>query len=336
MQINEYAIEATYVTKLSYFDIDQRLSPGVYQSQKITANNVLGSFLDYLPELLDNIYTVDGALSGNREVAQNGFDMAFTGGQFMVGTLSSVFPFRMQVSGTDAGVDSANGLYVTATNNAIFCGSSTGSSFVTNSPSGRGLTSFSPSNIVRKNAIGSIPAIDPSSIWDVYSDDQGVRPFPPLNITSRDAIASPADGLMIMNTETSYPDMNHPAYGWQPIGYGEIRLTIDFSVTPLDSGNSWTIQIPSIIPSGKVIHKMVAVGTGVQDPGGGEDYAFGITSDTTYFTTGVAAGLNSSSGSISTGNSNRTVSSNEDIIVSYLGATGTINSGIIELLISHT
>lgn len=335
MQINEYAIEATYVTKLSYFDIDQRLSPGVYQSQKITANNVLGSFLDYLPELLENIYTADGTLTGNREVAQSGFDLAFTGGQVVVGGLSSIFPFRMQISATDAGVDSLNGIYINATNNALFANSSSGSALTGASATGRGCTFFAPSNIVRKNAIGSIPAIDPSSIWDVYSDDQGVRPFP-ANADPEANITNPADGLMAQNSTINYPAMFHPVYGWQPIGYGEIRLTIDFSVTPLDSGNSWTIQIPSIIPSGKVIHKMVAVGTGVQDPGGGEDYAFGITSDTTYFTTGVAAGLNSSSGSISTGNSNRTVSSNEDIIVSYLGATGTINSGIIELLISHT
>lgn len=186
-------------------------------------------------------------------------------------------------------------------------------------------------------SFSAIPdSIDPSSIFDIRTIAQGVRIFPPLSTSDRNGI-SPVNGLMIQNTDISYPEIYHPVYGWQPIGYGEIRIMIDFSETPLNSGNSWTLEFNTSIPSNKIIHKLVCVGTSIPDPSIQLLY-FGMASQDDYFSASPAD-ISDVSGTVSSGNSMRTSVSNEAFKVRYgpLGAEPLgIDSGQLEILILHT
>ena len=59
-KINEYAVTASTVEAGSWFDIDQEISPGVYQSQKLS--------IAVLRVAIGNIYVSDGTLTEARTV----------------------------------------------------------------------------------------------------------------------------------------------------------------------------------------------------------------------------------------------------------------------------
>jgi hypothetical protein len=107
----------------------------------------------------------------------------------------------------------------------------------------------------------------------------------------------------------------------------QLQYTLNFASLPLSALNNWTISLITNIPQGKVIHKIVAVGTGINDPVG-DNIAIGMVSDDEYFTVSPAT-LNSDPGGVSVGNSKRTLAANENIKVQYLGGSGTVNTGTL-------
>ena len=191
-----------------------------------------------------------------------------------------------------------------------------------------GLNIKASTNKIFDSNIDPDPTNENSSILTVWSTRQGTLPFPRMYTSQRDAILFPAPGLLIQNEEIGFPQINHETYGWQSIGYGAISYRIDFSVTPF-SGSP--ISFETRIPAGKIIHKIVAIGTAI-DVSVADAIDIGLTSDTTYFSPDILL-LNAESGQSSSGNSKRTVSANEDLIINPNGA---VSSGVLEFTVYHT
>lgn len=274
------------------------------------------------------IYTGDSALTGNRTVDLNTFQLWFKGGGISTGNSPSAaagFSFK-QVGGT--GGDGFE--VVTDGDGTAYTANMTGTNTF-------GLNFKVAHNKIFDSNITPDPSNIASSIFTIWSTRKGVLLLPRMTKAERDAIGSPADGLMVHNTEINYPDIYHPQYGWQSIGYGEIRIMIDFSETPLNAGNSWTLEFNTSIPSNKIIHKLVCVGTSIPDPSIQLLY-FGMASQDDYFSASPAD-ISDVSGTVSSGNSMRTSVSNEAFKVRYgpLGAEPLgIDSGQLEILILHT
>lgn len=167
--------------------------------------------------VLYNIYTGNGTLTADRTVDQSGRALSFINGKLTVGTASTVLPFRSTIYGNEAGVIE-NGTYIFAIKNALHAQSNLGLAIAAHSASGIGLASYAPWNYIRKNSTGTLPTPEPSSIWDVFTTDQGVRNVPRLTESERDAISSPADYLEIVNTTRDRKEIYLPFWGWHPVG----------------------------------------------------------------------------------------------------------------------
>ena len=336
MNIHNYPVQGTLIKGTDWGDWDIEISPGVWQSQKFGLTEILDSFVTWNPSLFNkNIYQSDGTIFGeDRTVNIDGNTLSFVSGKVSIGDSTPFAPFRLHAFGDDTPGGFGNAIYAVANGSALFAVSSSGNTIVTTSGAGRGLTSFAPSNLIKKDSIGTLPSIDPSSILDVFTDDQGIRVFPRLDTSQRDAITTPSDHLMIENTDIGFPQTKHPVYNWQSIGYGRIELTIDFSDTPLNLGNSHQITVPTNIPLGKGIHKIVGYGDSIADPDLNV-LRIGIDSDLSYFEP-LVLDLNASYGAYSSKNSNRSVSPNENITIEYLSSVGDVDSGVLHLTIFHT
>lgn len=62
------------------------------------------------------------------------------------------------------------------------------------------------------------PTNIPSSVFTVWSTRKGSLPVPRLTEVERDAIASPADYLEIVNTTKERKEIYRPFWGWHPVG----------------------------------------------------------------------------------------------------------------------
>lgn len=80
---------------------------------------------------------------------------------------------------------------------------------------------------------GSLAA---SAIFDVFSTTKGSRPFPSMTTSQRNAIASPATGLMIYNTNTSTIDLYNGS-AWINASSNAVTLQEAY-----DNGNSITLD----------------------------------------------------------------------------------------------
>lgn len=325
MQINEYLYTATIIENTDFLDLDKDMGAGVFQSQKLPPDVLLSYITDNLPDDV-NIYNSDGTVTGNRTVNLNTNKLIFADGNLYLATTGVTGgAFRLEVSKSGAG-----GAIYASTGGVAgeFHGSGTAGAFF--SASGLGIFSVATRNVFRDDGSASVPSSVPGSMLEMMSSGQGVRVFPRMPQSNRDSIATPPNGVVIHNTDIEYPDMHHPMYGWQSIGYGEIRYKFDLSITPLTTSG---LYFETRIPAGKVIHKLVIVGTSVPDPDG-ESLTFGLTSDDGYFATSPIT-INQDSGDVSSGNSKRTTSANEDFKLSYTGTTP-LTSGLIEVTIYHT
>jgi hypothetical protein len=264
-------------------------------------------------------------LPENRTVDLGTFKLMFMNGNFYVGTTGITGgSFKMELVSTNGGLlisSQTTGLNVSANDG-------TGISVAGNNI---GIQIGAPTNVIKTSGITPGSA-DPSSVFDVFSVAQGVRVFPPMSTVDRDGM-SPTSRVMILNTDIEYPEIYQNTYGWQSIGYGEIRLRINFSDTPLNAGNSYTVSLLTNIPAGKIIHKIVGMGTTIDNPVG-DGLFIGLQSDNEYFFADIAT-LNGDSGTVSVGNSKRTLASNEYLSIKHEGGA-TIDSGILDLLILHT
>ena len=83
-KINEYAVTASTVEAGSWFDIDQEISPGVYQSQKLS--------IAVLRVAIGNIYVSDGTLTEARTVNLNNHSLEFVNGQVAIGIATTLQP----------------------------------------------------------------------------------------------------------------------------------------------------------------------------------------------------------------------------------------------------
>lgn len=319
MQINQYPNQATSLTVEDRFDVDKNLGVGVWQSQQFDIPTLIGGIQDAFPNLFDTIYTADGTVQSNRTIDQDGYKMMFVGGQFYINTTGiSGGLFQSEIVGSNAMLISSTSVGIQVSGGSGTC--------MSLSSSNVGMFSSAPRNVVKTS--GSLPSSVPSSVLEVVSTTQGSRPAPRMNTTERNAISSPADGLNIHNTDLEYPQLKHPLYGWQSIGYGRIEYVIDFSVTPF-TGSPLTFE--TRIPSGKVLHKIVGVGSSI-DASVADSIDIGLLSDTTYFSPDISV-LNSDSGQSITTNSKRTLTSNEDLSIT---PNGSVLSGVLHITIYHT
>lgn len=333
-QVNQFTEQATEMTALDRFGFDQQ-DPSTleWQTKKYDLPTLMGALQELFPDLFKTIYNSDGTITpvvgvDNRTVNMNGLKLTFVNGRFLVGTTglpSTAFQMEVQGSGSGLRVSGVSG------SGAEFHGAIAGAQFF--SPSGLGVFSSANRNVFRSDST-AIPSSVPSSMFEIMSEDQGVRLFPQMSESSRVAISSPADGLMLHNMDIGYPEMKHSVYGWQPIGYGNIRLSIDFSITPLNSGNGWKISIPTLVPIDILSHKIIILGSSVPDPVG-DSFVFGFDSQTDYCSAD-ASSINGNTGFTYSVNSKRTVSLNENFNIEYAGASGVIGSGRMNILIMHT
>lgn len=161
-----------------------------------------------LSDLIETIFS-GGTMTADSTIDQDGNDLAFVnGGKFLIGLPSSPAPVRLHVASDNLGA------IIAAVNQALLLSSMAGNALDLNAPNGLGLRSFSPANIFRKLATGVIPSPDPSSIIDVYSDDQGVRIYPPHS--DRTVIVDPADGLGIYYVPLNRDEIFDPFFEWMP------------------------------------------------------------------------------------------------------------------------
>ncbi len=325
-EINEFPNQATEMTVLDRFGFDQQ-DPITLQwlTKKYDLPTLMGALMELFPDVFKNIYTGNGIQTSERTVDMNELKLMFMNGRFLIGTTGIPTPgivFRAEIAGDTSGT-------------RITGGSGTGAeihgavaAIQLFSLAGLGVFSSAPRNVFRDNGT-SIPSDVPSSLIEVMSTTRGVRVLPALSEGQRDAISTPADHLMLLNRTIGYPELHHPSYGWQSIGYGRIQITIDFSVTPYDGATP--ISIATSIPQGKLIHKIVAIGYSI-DTSSATSLIVGMNSQPSYFTSSIST-LNSSSGDVSVGNSNRTIINNEVLKIS---ADDTVSSGILEITIYHT
>jgi|GEM_PF-3711143 len=268
-----------------------------------------------------NIYNADGALTENREFNLAGFILSIINGPLQMGDGSGLGAAYINVINSASG----EGVYIQIN------GDGTAYRARMSDDNTFGLDIKAKSNVIFDSDISTDPTAIPTSILTVHSTRKGTLPFPRMTKTERDSITSPANALMISDTDTGYPEINHSVYGWQSIGYGEIRLTVDFSVTPLNSGNSYKKSIPSLMPIGKVIHKIVVLGDSIDDSTA-STLTFGFDSDADYRGFAISD-INNSSGAVYSGNSDRTTSSGENFNIE---GNDSVTSGIMEIIIFHT
>lgn len=325
-QINEFTEQATEMTVLDRFGFDQQ-DPTTLEwlTKKYDLPTLMGALQELFPDLFKNIFNSDGSITGvsDRTVNMSGLKLIFTNGRFLVGTTGSPSTaFQAEITG------SASGIRVIGASGtgAEFNGTIAGAQFF--STSGLGVFSSAPRNVIRDDGT-SIPSNVPSSILEVMSTSRGVRVFPQMSESEILSISSPANGLIAHNLDIGYPEIKHSSYGWQPIGYGIVRLIIDFSTTPI---TGTPIEIPTMIPIGKVIHKIISVGDNVDLSGGATAIIIGMSSSPSYFISSITS-INSDAGTSIDVNSKRTTSANEDLIIS---SDDIVSSGRLELTIYHT
>lgn len=324
MQINEYLYTATVVENTDFLDLDKDMGAGVFQSQKLPPDVLLSYITDNMPDDV-NIYNSDGTVTGNRTVNLNTNKLIFADGNLYLATIGVTGgAFRLEVSKSGAG-----GAIYASTGGVAgeFHGSGTAGAFF--SASGLGIFSVATRNVFRDDGSASVPSAVPGSMLEMMSSGQGVRVFPRMTQSNRNSIASPPDGVVVHNTDIEYPDMYHPLYGWQSLGYGVIRILFDFSLNPY-TGVSFLINTK--IPQGSVIHKMVAVGEDVDDSNSPVTIFLGMESQDDYFITNDS-NVNSLTGDVSMGNSNRTLAPNENL---SFYASDSISSGKLKVTIYHT
>ena len=364
MQTNQYANTATSVGSGDFIDMDKFISLGVYESQKLPIDVLASSLSSYIT--MENLSNTDLTQTADRIYYMNGYNMLWEdilserhNATYIPAPFTSNFEFDGNAyTGSSIGfeiLDLGNPIFQTygdlsakffenldigtlpptgafklrVGGDAFIFGNTITAGFGNNgSTSGRSFRSTTANNYFTDDYL--LPSIlEPTSIIDVGSKTRGVRIFPEMATSDRNAIASPASGLMVQNSDIGYPQLNHPTYGWQSIGYGRIQLTIDFSVTPLVGGS--TIFIPTMIPEGKVIDKTVAVGNSI-DTSTATTLYMGLDSDSSYFLPSLTS-VNSSNGAVSIGNSKRTSSIGENF---NIGADDNVLSGTLEITIYHT
>ena len=97
---------------------------------------------------------------------------------------------------------------------------------------------------------------DASSILDVVTTTQGSRPWPSMTTSQRDAISSPATGLVIFNNETNQPEVwNGGVWGAIAGGGGSAGINhIDAESARFEGGTvgNWVVKVnatPSATPT---------------------------------------------------------------------------------------
>jgi hypothetical protein len=100
-EINEYTVTAATVEAGSWFDIDQDIGGGSFQSQKLS--------LAILKAAIGNFYLSDGTFDEARLVTQAGFTLQFTGGQTSFGRAPTLTP----LAGANVTIDFNTGNYQT-------------------------------------------------------------------------------------------------------------------------------------------------------------------------------------------------------------------------------
>lgn len=213
MQINEYLYTATSVTDFDWLDLDKDLGGGAFQSQKLPPS-VLSDFITSSLPTPSNIYNSDGTITGvtagTRTVDLNTYKLLFANGNvYMATTGATGGAFRLEVAKSGSG----GAIYASSGGVAgEFHGSGTAGAFF--SASGLGIFSVATRNVFRDDGSASVPSAVPGSMFEIMSSGQGVRVFPRMVESNRDAIPTPPNGVIIHNTDTERPNMYHPTFGW--------------------------------------------------------------------------------------------------------------------------
>lgn len=156
-----------------------------------------------------NIYNTDDVFTDNRIADLDGNTLLLKDGQLTVGDVGA---------GTQAGFNYIN--------------TAAGNGFLYNSPSGDGnaftaimddantfgLNLKASHNKVFDSDITPDPTNENSSLFTVWSTRKGTLTVPRMTEAERDAIASPADYLEIVNTTRERKEIYKPFWGWHPVG----------------------------------------------------------------------------------------------------------------------
>lgn len=215
-RISELPAKGSTIGATDLVEISEPDGLGGYVSKRVTGAQ-LGSDT--------NIYNTDGTLTGNRVVNMGGNNLQFDNGQMSIGnTIGS--PYLMEVNGTGEGkrglyVESSGLIAIAATdlgNVALSAltqfgfgvygrsvGSGNGGVFETST----GLASQHIGKVLIEPTMSGVNSA--SAAFEVNSTTQGAL-LPRMTTAQRDAIATPATGLEIYNTDTDRKEFYNGSY----------------------------------------------------------------------------------------------------------------------------
>lgn len=193
-----------------------------------------------------NIYNTDGALPTGitRDFNLDTGRLRLLNGKLYINTTGITGgAFQAEI------VSSTSGLIIASASTGIQLSGGAGTC-LSIAGTGTGVFSSVPSNVIQTS--GSMPPVVPSSVLDVNSTTQGARPVPRLTESERDAIASPADYLEIINTTRERKEIYRPFWGWHPVG----------AITP-DWGYEMNDEITNVTPNAGFVQSQLNGGTRV-------------------------------------------------------------------------
>lgn len=213
MQTNQYPFQATELTVLDRFDVDQQDTVAfTWQTKKYDLPTLVDSMVVLFPNLTENIYTANGSLPTGvtRTFDLDTGELNLLNGNLNVGgTNITGGIFRTEITGSPAGI------LVIA--NSGTAGQFSGDYAMLLSSGNVGLLASAPRNIIRDDA-GVVPPADDSCVLELISTERGVL-MPRMTETERDTnIPTPSDYLEQTNTNKHRKEFYHPLNGWTPVG----------------------------------------------------------------------------------------------------------------------
>lgn len=205
---------------------DTKLGKGTVD--EVSANEIR-TFLD-TPIVLDNLYNNDGSLYSNRQVNLNGKTLIFFGTDTGTEFISTTAAFGLKgysnnngvIGQGDTGVfgqgvtfgvksDGVYGIYSTGQFPGLFVPTVAGGIGIeARQGSGSFSGKFTGNGVLIEN--DSTSSLNASSILELASTNKGSLPFPRMNTTQKNAIASPATGLHVFDTTNNRPEYFNGSY----------------------------------------------------------------------------------------------------------------------------
>jgi len=238
-----------YASMYEATDVKQSVAVG-FGSMRTQKGGTWNTAIGY-----DAIRAGNGTGSYNTAVGGNALYNITTGSS---NTAVGQASFGFLTTGTDnSGLGRASGYSLTTGSHNTFLGDSSGMTITTGSHNiviGSDISAASATGSRQLNIGGWIkgdsgriaiggPYTEPSALLDLQSTTHGLL-IPRMNTTQQNAIASPANGLAIYNTDTS-DYMVYKSSSWQRIGGSGAGGSMVYpgAGIPLSNGSSWLTSI---------------------------------------------------------------------------------------------